>query len=69
MIHGAKATSTKEMLVPRKKGPVTCEALTRAVIAVWRVDVKVIWRGAGLGGDGVDVPFRLERLGGVSKSA
>lgn len=33
-------TSTKEMLGPRKNGPVTWEALTRAVMADWRVDVR-----------------------------
>lgn len=34
-------TSTKEMLGPRKKGPVTWEALTRSVMAAWRVVVRV----------------------------
>jgi hypothetical protein len=47
MIQGAKATSTKEIREPRKKGPVTWEALTRAVMAVWRVSVSVEWSVEG----------------------
>ncbi len=30
----------KEIVAPRKKGPVTCEALTRSVMADWRVVVR-----------------------------
>ena len=52
MIQGAKATSTKEMRWPRKKGPVTWEALTRAVIALWRVVVRVECKTEGEDGRG-----------------
>jgi hypothetical protein len=40
MIQGAKVTSTKEMVGPRKKGPVMWEALTRSVMADCRVLVR-----------------------------
>ncbi len=33
-------TSMKEIVAPRKKGPVTWEALTRWVMADWRVVVR-----------------------------
>ena len=52
MIQGAKATSTKEMREPRKKGPVAWDALTRAVIAVWRVVVRLECSGEGMVGRG-----------------
>src|SRR5271168_5418936 len=50
MIHGANATSTKDGRPPRKKGPVTWEALTRDVMPVWRVVVRVVWRPESCGG-------------------
>ncbi len=40
MIQGTNMTSTKEMVAPRKKGPVMWEALTRSVMADWRVVVR-----------------------------
>jgi hypothetical protein len=52
MIQGAKATSTKEMRGPRKKGPVTWEALTREVMAVWSVVVRVECKSEGEAGRG-----------------
>jgi len=42
-------TSTKERVGPRKKGPLTWEALTRSVMACWR-RVVLLRLGAGVGG-------------------
>lgn len=75
MIQGAKATSTKEMTGPRKKGPVTWEALTRAVMAFWRVPVRLACKVEGEVGGG-EVAFGswlewwgLDGVGGVRRRA
>jgi len=75
MIQGAKATSTKEMREPRKKGPVTWDALTRAVMAAWRVEVRDEWSSEGeVGRDGVLLGswpewWELDCEGGVRRRA
>lgn len=73
MIQGAKATSTKEIKGPRKKGPVAWEALTRAVIAVCRVSVSVEWSAEGEVGRGWALGswsgWEIGSFGGVSRRA